>query len=58
MKEHKQYKPEPVRFIVKWLEYDTIKFRAFKRDNAACNFMDYMVDHEGVRPEDIRITMQ
>jgi len=57
MKEHKRYKQEPIRTIVKWLEYDTIKFRAFKRDNAALNFQEELVA-EGIRPEDIRVVMQ
>ena len=58
MKEHKKYKPEPIRFVVKWLEYDTIKFRAFKRDSAACNFQEYLILEEGIRPEDVRVLMQ
>jgi len=55
--QRKTRKQEPIRTIVKWLEYDTIKFRAFKRDNAACNFQEKLVA-EGIRPEDIRIIMQ
>ena len=58
MREHKKYKQEAVHFIVKWLEYDTIKFRAFKRDKPACDFVDFLSDVEGIPPEDIRITMQ
>lgn len=30
---------EPNRFVVKWIVEDTMYFREFKRDNAACDFL-------------------
>ena len=40
----KHRKPEPSRFIVKWIQGDTMYFRWFKRDTPACNFLDRLVD--------------
>ena len=36
----KHRKPEPSRFIVKWIQGDTMFFRWFKRDSVACAFLD------------------
>ena len=38
----KHRKPEPSRFIVKWIESDTMYFRWFKRDSVACAFLDQL----------------
>jgi hypothetical protein len=35
---------EPPRFVVKWIEGDTMYFRWYKRDNAACAFLNKLVD--------------
>lgn len=40
----KHRKPEPLRFVVKWIDGDTLYFRWFKRDTPACNFQQRLVD--------------
>jgi hypothetical protein len=53
----KARKQESVRFIVKWIVGYTMHFRAFKRDNAACKFQEYLIEHEKISPEDVRVVM-
>lgn len=40
----KQRKAEPNRFVVKWIIGDTMYFQWFKRDSAACAFLNRLVD--------------
>ena len=40
----KHRRQETNRFIVKWIQGDTMYFRWFKRDTPACNFLDRLVD--------------
>lgn len=35
---------EPSRFVVKWIQGDTMYFRWFKRDTAACAFLNKLLD--------------
>lgn len=35
---------EPSRFVVKWIVEDTMYFRWFKRDSAACAFLNKLLD--------------
>ena len=51
----KRRKPENIRFIVKWVDGDMMRFRAYKRDFAACEFAEFLTYTLGVPPEDIRI---
>jgi len=37
-------KQEPLRFVVKWVIDDTVYFQWFKRDSAACAFLNRLVD--------------
>lgn len=36
--------PEPSRFVVKWIVGDTMYFQWFKRDTAACSFLNKLLD--------------
>tara|TARA_R110002126_G_scaffold4382_14_gene23054 strand:- start:1315 stop:1503 length:189 start_codon:yes stop_codon:yes gene_type:complete len=40
----KARKQEPLRFVVKWVIDDTVYFQWFKRDSAACAFLNRLVD--------------
>ena len=40
----KQRKAEALRFVVKWIDGDTIYFQWFRRDEAACQFQQRLVD--------------
>jgi hypothetical protein len=40
----KHRKPETSRFIVKWIDGDTMRFQWFKRDSAACAFQQQLVE--------------
>lgn len=40
----KTRKQETARFIVKWIDNMDMKFMAFKRDSAACAFLNKLVD--------------
>jgi len=40
----KHRKPEPSRFVVKWIIGDTMYFQWFKRDTAAVNFLNRLVN--------------
>jgi hypothetical protein len=53
----KARKQENIRFMVKWIVGYTMYFRAYKRDSAAVRFQGYLIEHEGIRPEDVRIVM-
>lgn len=53
----KARKPENVRFVVKWIVGYTMYFRAYKRDSAAVKFQEYLIEHEGIKAEDVRIVM-
>lgn len=55
MKERKARKQETAKFVVKWIVGHTMYFRAFKRDSAACNFQEYLIEHEFVDPKDVRV---
>jgi hypothetical protein len=57
MKQRKPRKQENIRFIVKWIENDTMRFRAYKRDRAACDFQEYLIEKEGIPPENVRVIM-
>jgi len=35
---------EPSRFVVKWIQGDTMYFQWFKRDSAACAFLNKLLD--------------
>lgn len=35
---------EPSRFVVKWIQGDTMYFQWFKRDAAACNFCNRLLE--------------
>jgi hypothetical protein len=35
---------EPNRFVVKWIIADTMYFQWFKRDTAACSFLNKLLD--------------
>lgn len=35
---------EPSRFVVKWIVGDTMYFQWFKRDTAACNFLNRLLE--------------
>jgi hypothetical protein len=37
-------KQETNRFVVKWIDGSDMKFMAFKRDSAACAFLNTLVD--------------
>ena len=53
----KARKQESLRFVVKWIVGHTMYFRAFKRDNAAVKFQEYLIERESINPADIRVTM-
>ena len=53
----KARKQENTRFMVKWIVGYTMFFRAYKRDSAAVKFQEYLIEREGVKPEDVRIVM-
>ncbi len=55
MKERKVRKQETAKFVVKWIVGHTMYFRAFKRDSAACNFQEYLIEQEFVDPKDVRV---
>jgi hypothetical protein len=40
----KPRKQEPHRFVVKWIDGMDMKFMAFKRDSAACAFLNKLVE--------------
>lgn len=40
----KHRKPESLRFVVKCIVGDTMYFQWFKRDTAACDFLQQLVD--------------
>lgn len=40
----KSRKIEPNRFVVKWIVEDTMYFQWFKRDAAACNFCNRLLE--------------
>lgn len=37
-------KQESLRFVVKWIQGDMMYFQWFKRDTAACEFLQSLVD--------------
>jgi len=51
----KKRKQENVRFVVKWTEGYTMCFRAYKRDDAAVKFQNYLIETLGIPPSDVRI---
>lgn len=55
--ERKHRKQESLRFVVKWIENNTIYFRWYKRDSAAVQFQQKLID-DGIAPENIRIHMK
>lgn len=40
----KRRRQETNRYIVKWIEGDTMYFRWYKRDTAACNFLNRLLE--------------
>lgn len=55
--ERKRRKQESLRFVVKWIEGDSIYFRWYKRDRYAIGFQQELID-DGIPPEMIRIQMK
>ena len=55
--ERKRRKQESLRFVVKWIEGDSMFFRWFKRDRYAVEFQQELID-DGIAPENIRIIMK
>lgn len=55
--ERKKRKQESYRFVVKWIEGDSIFFRWFKRDRYAVQFQQELID-DGIPPENVRIQMK
>ena len=55
--ERKKRKQETNRFVVKWIEGDSIFFRWFKRDRYAVQFQQELID-DGIPPEMVRIHMK
>jgi hypothetical protein len=55
--ERKKRKQETNRFVVKWIEGDSIFFRWFKRDRYAVQFQQELID-DGISPEHVRIHMK
>jgi len=55
--ERKRRKQETNRFVVKWIEGDSIYFRWFKRDRYAVQFQQELID-DGIPPENVRIHMK
>lgn len=55
--ERKRRKQESLRFVVKWIEGDSIYFRWFKQDRYACQFQQELID-DGIPPENVRIQMK
>lgn len=55
--ERKRRKQESPRFVVKWIEGDSIYFRWFKRDIYAVEFQQELID-DGIPPENVRIQMK
>jgi hypothetical protein len=55
--ERKRRKQETNRFVVKWIEEDSIYFRWFKRDRYAVQFQQELID-DGIPPENVRIQMK
>lgn len=51
----KTRKQENIRFIVKWIENNTMYFRAYKRDHGAVMFQNYLIEALGIPPSDVRI---
>jgi hypothetical protein len=54
----KKRKHEEYRFIVKWIVGCTMYFRPFKRDAAAVRYQEFLIECQGVKPEDVRIVMK
>ena len=48
---------ENIRYIVNWVEGNTLYFRSYKRDNAACDFQEYLIS-TGIPQSDVRIIMK
>jgi len=55
--ERKRRKQESLRFVVKWIEGDSIYFRWFKRDRYAVQFQQELID-DGILPKNVRIQMK
>ena len=55
--ERKRRKQESLRFVVKWIEGDSIYFRWYKRDRYAIEFQQELIG-DGIPPEMIRIQMK
>ncbi len=55
--ERKRRKQETNRFVVKWIDGDSIYFRWFKRDKQAMQFQQELID-DGIPMQDIRVTMK
>ena len=55
--ERKARKQESYRFVVKWIEGDSIFFRWYKRDRYAIEFQQELID-DGIPPENVRIQMK
>lgn len=45
----KPRKQEALRFVVRWVQGDTVYFQWFKRDSAACAFQEQLIE-QGYQP--------
>jgi len=54
----KKRKQETRRFCVQWIENHTLYFRWYKRDTPAVQFQNWLIETQGVHPEDIRLVMK
>ena len=54
----KTRKQERRSFVVQWVEEYTLYFRWYKRDTPAINFQNWLIETQGVHPEDVRIVMK
>lgn len=45
----KSRRQEALRFVVRWVQGDTVYFQWFKRDSAACEFQQQLVE-QGYEP--------
>jgi hypothetical protein len=54
----KTRKQENSRFVVKWIEGNTLHFREYKRDAAAVKFMQYLIEDCEVDYWNVRLLMK
>lgn len=54
----KKRKQENLKFAVKWIVGNYMFERWYKRDHAAVKFQQFLIEEEGIKPEDVRIVMK